>query len=199
MRAPLAPMGCPRAMAPPLILTFSISQPKCRFTAMAWDDECLVGLDQVKVADLHTRLGQGFFRGRNGAGSHDAWIYAAGGIRYDTGQGRDASLVRVFLGHDHEAGRAIVDTAGVTGGHGAVFFESGRYLGHAFDSGAEPGMFVRIKGNGVFFPLGNDHGDDFFGKPAFLDGGLGLVLAGHGKGILFLAGDARIFRPRFRR
>jgi hypothetical protein len=143
---------------------------------------------------LHTRFGQRFFRGRNGAGSHDAWIYAAGGIG-NTIRARDVmprlsafSLVMTT----RQAAPSLIPLAlpAVTV---PSFLKGGRYLGHAFDSGAEPGMFVRIKGNGVFFPLGNDHGDDFFGKPAFLDGGLGLVLAGHGKGILFLAGDAEFF------
>src|SRR2546430_14020835 len=35
MRQPEAPIGCPSAIAPPLTLTFFVSQPICRFTAIA--------------------------------------------------------------------------------------------------------------------------------------------------------------------
>src|SRR2546428_13505303 len=35
MRQPDAPIGCPSAIAPPLTLTFFVSQPICRFTAIA--------------------------------------------------------------------------------------------------------------------------------------------------------------------
>src|SRR2546426_6732057 len=35
MRQPDAPIGCPSAIAPPLTLTFLVSQPICRFTAIA--------------------------------------------------------------------------------------------------------------------------------------------------------------------
>ena len=35
MRAPVAPIGCPSAMAPPFTFTFDVSQPICRLTAIA--------------------------------------------------------------------------------------------------------------------------------------------------------------------
>ena len=36
MIEPVAPTGCPNAIAPPFTLTFSGSNPNCLFTAQAW-------------------------------------------------------------------------------------------------------------------------------------------------------------------
>ena len=49
MRAPEAPMGCPRATAPPFTLVLAGSSPNCSYHGDGLDGEGLVQLEQIHV------------------------------------------------------------------------------------------------------------------------------------------------------
>ena len=70
---PVAPMGWPSAMAPPLTLIFSRSMSRSRMYFSGHDGEGLVDLEQVDVAQRHARLGEDLAGGGHGRVQHRAW------------------------------------------------------------------------------------------------------------------------------
>src|SRR6266478_2739979 len=74
-RAPEAPIGWPRAMAPPFTLTLAGSQPRSLLTAQAWAGERFVGLDKVQIVDGPAGFLQSEAARRDRARAHDRRIY----------------------------------------------------------------------------------------------------------------------------
>ena len=82
-RVPVAPSGCPSAMAPPLTLTLLRSRPSSFSTARYLRRERFVHLDQVDVVQLQPGFLQRDARRRNRARAHDLGIDARDAPAHD--------------------------------------------------------------------------------------------------------------------
>ena len=120
IRAPLAPIGWPRATAPPLTLTLSGIDAE----APGGDDgdagERLVDLDQIDVVDGQSRPSEGDPAGHLRRVGQVRRVPGGDALGQDRRQGRDPVLLRPPRARDHERRRAVVDAGRVAGRDGAV-------------------------------------------------------------------------------
>src|SRR3954447_1234560 len=90
--------------------------------------ERLVDLNQVDVADGHARTGECPLGRLDRTEPHDLGREGAHAGRHDPGQGSDAELGRLRVGHDDDRCRAVVQRAAVARGDHAVGAEDGLEL-----------------------------------------------------------------------
>src|SRR5699024_1161136 len=105
---------------------------------------------------------------------------------HDAGERREAELLDLDVGHDHQGGGAVVERAAVAGVDGAVGAEDRLELRDLLVGGAGPRAVVGGHDGAV------GHGDrgDLIGEVAALDGVDGAVLRAHAPVVLVLTGDA---------
>ena len=120
MRAPLAPMGWPSAIAPPLTLTFDQSKPSSRPSASDLRRERLVDLDQVERLDRHLDLGEQLLdaldRGEEEPLRRDLRL----GVADDPGERLQAEPLHGALAGDDRRRGAVGDARRVAGRDRAV-------------------------------------------------------------------------------
>src|SRR6266481_4013419 len=109
-RAPDAPTGWPIAIAPPLTLTFEVSQPRSLLTAQA----CAAKASFASIRSRSAMLQPAFFSAARDAGMRPG---------HDPGQRLLAFLGRLLGGHQDDRSGAVIDAGGAAGGHGAVLLE----------------------------------------------------------------------------
>src|SRR6266508_1419727 len=152
---PVAPIGCPRAMAPPLTLTFSMSIPRSLMTARVWE---------AKASFSSTRS---MSSRRSPVSSSSLGMATVGPIPL----------------HDHHRGRAVAALGGVAGGDGAALLEDGLELRQGLDGGVPARPLVAGEGGlQVLWPAvvvqlvqPDGEGDDLGVEKAGVDG-LGRTL-----------------------
>ncbi len=93
------------------------------------------------------------------------------------------------LGGQHQGPGAVVDAAGVAGGHGAVLLEGGLELGEALGGGIRLDVLVAVEERVALLARQGD-GEHLAVEGARSLGGGGLPLALEGEGVLGLPGDA---------
>ena len=155
--------------------------------------EGLVGLDQVEVVDRPAGLLQSRTAGRDRAGAHDRRIDAAGRPGDDPGQRRDPAAGRGLRRHQDHGGGAVVDPAGVAGGHRAFLVEGRPQLRQALGRGAVLGILVAVDDDVALSGLDRHRDDLVLEAPGGL-GGLGLLLRAGGEGVLLVAGQLPLAR-----
>src|SRR5674476_15500 len=109
MRAPEAPIGWPMAMAPPLTLTFAVSQPRSLLTAQACAAKASLASTRSRSPTLQP-----------------AFLSAA----------REAGIGRLGRLHQHHGGGAVIDAGGARRGHGAFLVEGRAQLGQRLERDA---------------------------------------------------------------
>ena len=98
MRAPEAPMGWPRATAPPLTFTFSGSSCSSRVTAMRLHGERFVQFVEIHVVvAIPAGFCEDFLDGVNRSHHHPFGLDAADGLRDDARHGRACRVARRFF------------------------------------------------------------------------------------------------------
>ncbi len=148
--------------------------------------EGFVRFDKVQILDRPTGLFQRAGRGRDRAGAHDGRIHTGGRPRGDAGQ-RFQTAPGGFLGaHQHQGCRPVVDARGVGCRDRAILGEGRTQLLHGLDGGTVADVFVLID-NDVALAVRYGDRDDLVSEFAGLLCGLGLVLAGDGELVLFVA------------
>ena len=133
--APVAPIGWPRAIAPPLGLTFSSSRPRSSMTASACAaNASLSSITPISSSERPARSST-LRDGRHRADAHDLRVDAAARVGEDPrahGRAELLGLAPSLMQHDRGAG--VVHARGVAGGDGAVLLED-RLAACAIDSG----------------------------------------------------------------
>ena len=107
---PVAPIGWPSAMAPPLTLILLAVDVEVADELLRDDGEGLVDLEQVDVAQRHARLGEHLAGGRDGRVQHQRGVVADVRRRHDPGP-RPQAVCRGVLGARDEQGGGAVDHA----------------------------------------------------------------------------------------
>ena len=118
-RAPLEPMGCPRAMAPPLTLTRSGSSSSPRMQAIDCDSERLVELDEIEVLRLPAAARERLGPGRDRPLAHRVGVHARRRVRDDARERLEAVRAHDVAAGDEHAGGAVVERGAVAGRDGA--------------------------------------------------------------------------------
>ncbi len=153
----------------------------------------LIGLDQVEIGDIPTRLLERRARGRDRAGPHDRRVDARVRPGDDAGERRLAALGRFAGLHQHQGRGAVVDARGIAGGHAAVLGEGRPQLGDRLEGGAVLGIFVGIDHDIALARL-HRNGRDLVLEFSRLLGRLGLVLRCNGELVLLRARDLILLR-----
>ena len=98
--------------------------------------------------------------------------------------------------HQHQRRGAVVDAAGVAGGHGGllVFGEGGPQFGECFHGGAGSRMFVRVKVDRVLPPLRHIDGEQFVVEEVHFVGERPPLLTEYRKSILLVTADVELPR-----
>ncbi len=175
-RAPEAPIGWPRAMAPPLTLTLEVSQARSLLTAQAWAAKASLASTRSRSEAFQPAFFSASAAGRDRPGAHDRRIDAGGGPGNDAGQRLDAAPLGFGRGHQHDRGGAVIDAGGVAGGDRAVLVE-GRAQLHASVSMVVPCLgYSSVIDDDLALARGDLHRDDFVLEPAGLLRRFGLVL-----------------------
>ena len=157
-----------------------------------------ISFDQIQTIDRPSRLLQRRPAGRDRTGSHDRGIDAGLGLGFNARERRDAALITLFAGHQHQCGGAVVDSRGVASRHRAVAGERGAKLAERLGRGAMGRVFVL--GHGDVAPAGGKgDGDDFILESFRLLRRFRLVLGPGRERILFLAGNLPLFSDVFSR
>ena len=121
--APVAAIGWPSAIAPPLGFTFSAVEVEILHHRQRLGRERLVQLDHVDVVERPAGPLQRLAHRRHGADAHDLGVHAAVGVGQDPAAHRRAELLRLLRRHQHHGGARVVHARGVAGRHGAVRLE----------------------------------------------------------------------------
>jgi hypothetical protein len=129
MRAPEAPSGWPRAMAPPLTLVFSSARPSSFSHREELRRERLVHVEQIHVAEGESPARSSALR-IAGAGPIPISVRLDAGDAplHELGEGLQPLRLGPLCVGDHQHGRAVADPAGVAGGDDAVLLEDGGSL-----------------------------------------------------------------------
>ena len=191
MRAPVMPNGWPTAIAPPLTFSFSSGIAQVAVRRDHLRGERLVDLHQVDVVDGHTGQRQRLLGRLDRAEAHDLRRQArVTPVAHDARERRDAQLLRLRVGHDHQGGRAVVERAAVPGGHAAVRAEHRLEAGDALDghAGAGPSSELTTR------PFGQRDRRDLARPEAVGDRLFRQVLRADAELVHLLAGT--FFRPR---
>ena len=169
------------------------------FAADVLGGKGFVDFHQIEVGHAKAGSFHEVFHGRNRRQAHDRGMAGAHAGRLDPGQRFQTQFIGLVRGHDDHAGGAVVDARGVARGDLAGFGDKGRGQGGEFFHGhARAEMFVLVKDQGIFFPLGNHDRNDFVGKAAVLVGPFRVVVASQGHLVHFLPGDALHLGDEFR-
>ena len=115
-RAPLAPIGWPRAIAPPRTLVLAGSRPKRPHAGQALSGEGFVQFDQIDVGQRQPGLGQHVLDRADRGDEDFLGRDARRGRGHDAGlQGRVAAQRQACFGrHDHGR-RAVAELRGIAG------------------------------------------------------------------------------------
>ncbi len=178
MRAPLAPMGWPRATAPPLTLILSGFELQFARDGDGLHGEGFVQLDQVDVfIAIPTRFLEQFFDGLHGRHHHPFRLDAADGLRDDARDRLFAEALRVAFAGDDDGRGAVVCAGGITCGDGAVFLECGAEFAEGFERSVFARRFVFADDDGRAFFLRNFDGHDLRFEEAGFHGADGFLMA----------------------
>src|ERR1035438_1722569 len=120
MRPPLAPIGCPRAIAPPCGLIRSGSMSSSLSTASDCAAKCLIELEQIDVNKLEPGFRQRLAYGGDWADAHDLRLDPDRGVALDCPKRPQAELVGLACRHHDYRCRSVVDPRGVARGDGAA-------------------------------------------------------------------------------
>ena len=104
MRTPVAPMGWPRAMAPPLTLIFSGSKRELAVAGQDLGREGLVDLHEVEVLQAEPRLLEQAAHGGDDADAHHVGVDAGGGRRRARLRHRPHAQLRGAIRAQHDRG-----------------------------------------------------------------------------------------------
>ena len=146
----------------------------------------LIRLDQIEIANFPACLIQRLAAGIDRADAHDRRVKPGGGIGRDPRQHLQAALFSLFVGHQQNRRRAVIDAAGIACGDRAVLGEGRAQLLHRLQRRAMPDVFVSID-HDIAFAGFHGETDDLILELARLLRGLGLVLAFQRKLILHVA------------
>ena len=127
-------------------------------------------------------------RGRNGAGSHNGRINPSLRPRGDAGERLKPAALGFGFGHEDQDRSAIIDAGGIGGGDGAIFGKSRLELLHLIEGDTLLDIFI-LRHDHITLAGGDGDGGDFILELACRLRGFGLVLGGHRKGVLLIAGD----------
>lgn len=142
-------------------------EPQELFAGQVLRGKGLVELDQLHILDLHISSIEELPDGGDGTVSHELRLDGGHLVVDDSRDGFQVQPYGRFRRHDDEAGRAVIDAAGVAGSHGAVLLEGGLEPGQNFGSCVGSRVLVRVADRYFsFFPL-YFHGNDFILEPAF--------------------------------
>ena len=142
MRAPVMPKGCPRAMAPPLTLSFSHGMPRCLAEGTTWAaNASLISTRSMSSMAMPAR-DSAWRDASMGPRPMISGLSAGDARRDDAGQRCDAQLGGLGVAHDDHGGGAVVERAGVAGGDLAVGAEHGLELGQLLHRGTGAGTVV---------------------------------------------------------
>src|SRR5262249_22998266 len=154
--------------------------------------ERLVQLPEVDLLLAQTGPLERLLRRRPGAHAHDRRVDAGRGVAADRRQRRQAELLRLAVGHDHDRGAAVVDARGVAGGDAASVGLEGRtqWL-QLLRRRAGARMLVDLEPEGfALLRTGDLDRHDLILEVPALDGGGRLLLALGRELVLLLAADA---------
>ena len=160
MRAPLAPIGWPRATAPPLTLTFSGFNSSCSHDGDRLDGERFVQFDEIDISQIPADLFDEFADGFDRRHHHQRRLDAADGLTNDSGHRFFAEGGRAVGRRHHYSGRTVIDSGRIARRHRAVFLECGFECAQRFDRSIGARRFVGIEQQRIAFALGNGDGND---------------------------------------
>ncbi len=105
--APVPPIGCPRAIAPPLTLTFAMSKPSSRQHGTAWAAKASL----ISIMSISLRVFPAFFkelrRRGHGPHAHKVGMDAGHGIAGDLAKGLQTQPIRQRLIHEDQGSSTI--------------------------------------------------------------------------------------------
>ncbi len=185
--APVAPIGWPRAIAPPETFT------RLRIEADVADDcdglgcERLVELDEVDVGEGEARALERLRDRERRRVAHHLGLDAADGPGAEAQPGGQAAASCLGLAHQDDRRGAVVDPRRVAGGDGAIFPEHGPELREPV--GGRPGARVLVAGERSVGARNVDR-DDLRLEMAGLDRRDRALLTAQREGVLLVARDA---------
>jgi len=154
MRAPLAPMGWPRATAPPFTFIFFGLSLSWRVTAMAATAKASFSSTRsTSLSRSQPVLVSNFSTGVDRGHHHPLGFDAADGLRDDSRNRRFFQGATRFARWSQSKRRRRRWCRGVASGDGTVFFEGGLQFCERFDAGVFAGRFVVFDDDGVAFFL----------------------------------------------
>ena len=168
-RAPVAPIGWPSAIAPPLTLTLAMSSDRSRAQAMTCAAKA--SFSSIRSMSASARLvfassartaGTGPMPMRDGSTPAD--VHAA-----TRAERLDARLRDFVLAREHEGRRSVRDAGGVAGVHGAVLLEDRRQPRDRRERRLRARVLVRGDDTSPFLS-GHRHRHDLVRKAAGADG-----------------------------
>ena len=193
--APEQPSGWPIAIAPPLTLTVSGSSLSSSMHGDCLGRERLVDLGQLQVVDAASRLGRAPWSWRGpGRCPCSRGVRRPRGARVP-GERLAPSRGQRSLGHQQQAGGAVVERGGVAAGDRAAVPEGGlawRPSSSASGRRLMPSSAVTVAAAGA------STGDELVGEPARVPGGGRPLVAAQRELVLQHAGDAVLGRRRSR-
>ncbi len=136
---------------------------------------------------------QHFAGGRDRPKAHQFGFHPGVGIAHQACQWLKAQAAHRVTGGQHQAGGAIVDTAGVAGGDGAVFLEHRLHAGQLFGGHISTHMLVDTELHAALAGFQFQR-NDLAGEAALGNRTSGAALAGQGQFVLHFAGNAVLGR-----
>jgi hypothetical protein len=171
--------------------------------------EGLVQLDEPDVVNAQAETREQLLRGRHRPVAHDPRIDAGAGRAEPAQLGPEAEFVRLVPAREQERRGAVVDAAGIAGGHRAALAEGGLEFRHVLERGRElepavlalaaARMLVPLDPDGLAPAPGYGDGDDLVREPAGVHGRDGAAMAFDGEGVLLLARDLHLLGDVLRR
>ena len=192
MRAPEAPIGWPRAIAPPFTLTLSASQAQLAVDADRLGGEGLVGLDQVEIRRRPAGLLEALARRWNRPGAHDAWIHPRAGERGDPPSGASSRRFASSADMTTHAAAPSFRPEALPAVTVPCLSKAGPEAARAPPRSCRHGGTRRCRRRSAALALRDLDRDDLVAKPALGDRGDGLLLRRRGECILILARDAEL-------
>jgi hypothetical protein len=189
-RAPLAPSGCPNAIAPPSGLTCpaSSASPSPRSTAQRLRGERFVQLDHFDLIELEAGQREHLLNGRHRSQTHHSRRDARHGGAHDPRPRSEAVFRGSTLAGQQESARAVINFRRVARSYRPAHPDHRPQRRQHLQSGVRARMFV----GGHHRLLRKFDRHDFAGEAARRHGSGGAQLAAQCKGILVGAVDAAL-------
>src|SRR5487761_27294 len=169
--------------------------------AVACENLCckrLIQFNRPVVFELRSGARQKLSYCRHRRNAHHARINR-GNRRVDNARkGLKAKLAHFFLAGQHDARRAVSDSARVASAHGSCLTEYRRQLCHLFARDVWPHVFVFFYAQHIALLVRAIDGNHFGAEPAVLQGARRATMAFDGERVLLLAGNFVLLREQLR-